>query len=157
MTASNFVLLQAERPAAFDAAARAETLAHADPGVAWFDAREALEIVVHWLCKHDPALKLYYQDHLSAPIHEPTFRTAVGSAVFAKTRIIKDPANLAVHSHKPERLVGYRHLRNLGVYRNTWRSRYHAIGMTNSEKCPLRLVGSRPGIELDQQNLAPVP
>ena len=32
MTAGNFVLFQAERPATFDAEARAEMLAHADPG-----------------------------------------------------------------------------------------------------------------------------
>ena len=61
MTANNFLLLQAERPAAFDAAVR--TLAHAGPGVACFDGCEALKIVVHWLRKHDPALKLHYQDH----------------------------------------------------------------------------------------------
>ena len=60
---------------------------------------------MHWLYKHDAALKLPYQDHLSALIHDPTFRQATGPAVFAKTRVVKDLGNLAVHSHKPVRQV----------------------------------------------------
>ena len=58
---------------------------------------------LHWLYKHDAALKLPYQDHLSALIHEPTFRNTVGPAIFAKIKVIKDLGNLAVHSHKPVR------------------------------------------------------
>ena len=56
-----------------------------------------------WLYKHDATLRLPYQDHLSALIHEPTFGSAVGEAVFDKARVIKDLGNLAVHSHKPVR------------------------------------------------------
>src|SRR5437870_11924252 len=59
-----------------------------------------IEMAVHWLYKHDPSLKLPYQEHLSALIHEPTFRNAVGPAVFAKARVLKELDNLAVHSHK---------------------------------------------------------
>src|SRR5450756_436532 len=44
-----------------------------------------------------------YQDHLSALIHEPTFRNAVGPAVFNKAKIIKDLGNQAVHTTKPVR------------------------------------------------------
>ena len=62
--------------------------------------RRSLEVVVHWLYKHDAALRLPYQDNLGALIHEPTFRNAVGPAVFAKVKVIKDLGNLAVHSHK---------------------------------------------------------
>jgi len=55
---------------------------------------------VAWLYKHDGSLRLPYQDNLSALIHEPTFRQAVGEALFAKARLIKDLGNLAVHSTK---------------------------------------------------------
>ena len=58
---------------------------------------------MHWLYKYDPALKLPYRENLSALIHEPTFRKAVGPVTFAKVRLIKEVGNLAVHSHKPMR------------------------------------------------------
>ena len=60
----------------FDAATRAETAAHADPRTACFYARRALELAVAWAYKHDTALKLPYQDNLSALIHEPSFKQA---------------------------------------------------------------------------------
>ena len=44
-----------------------------------------------------------YQDHLSALIHEPSFRQAVGPAVFAKAKLLKDLGNQAVHSTRPVR------------------------------------------------------
>ena len=100
---SNFAFLQAEWPALHDAATKAESLAYPDSRTACFYARRGLEVVVHWLFKHDASLKLPYQDNLSALIHEPTFRNAVGPAVFAKVKVIKDLGNLAVHSHKPLR------------------------------------------------------
>jgi type I restriction enzyme R subunit len=59
-----------------------------------------LEVAVHWLYKHDSTLRLPYQDNLSALMHEPTFRNAVGPTVFAKAKLIKDLGNLAVHTHK---------------------------------------------------------
>ena len=102
---SNFVFLKAEWPDLFEAAAKAEALACSDARGSCFYARRALELAVHWLYKHDAALKLPYQDHLSALIHDPTFRQATGPAVFAKTRVVKDLGNLAVHSHKPVRQV----------------------------------------------------
>jgi len=58
---------------------------------------------VSWLYRHDNTLKLPYQDHLSALLHEPTFRQAVGPAVFSKAKIIKDLGNQAVHSARPVR------------------------------------------------------
>ena len=58
-----------------------------------------------WLYKHDSTLKLPYQDHLSALIHEPRFRRAVGPAIFAKIKVVKDIGNLAVHRHKSVRPV----------------------------------------------------
>ena len=83
---SNFVFLKAEWPDLFEAAAKAEALACSDARGSCFYARRALELAVHWLYKHDVALKLPYQEHLSALIHDPTFRQATGPAVFAKTR-----------------------------------------------------------------------
>jgi len=100
---SNFAFLKAEWPELHDAAAKAESLVYPDSRSSCFHARRALELAVHWLYKHDAALKLPYQDHLSALIHAPSFRNAVGPAIFAKIKVVKDLGNLAVHSHKPVR------------------------------------------------------
>jgi type I restriction enzyme R subunit len=79
-----------------------------------------MEVVVHWLYKHDASIKLPYQDNLSALLHEPTFRAAVGPVVFAKAKLIKDLGNLAVHSHKkilePDALVAVRELFHVGYW-----------------------------------------
>src|SRR5512139_1060030 len=98
---SNFTFLKAEWPDLFEAAAKAEALTCSDARGSCFYARRALELAVAWLYKHDAALKLPYQDHLSALIHEPTFRQSVGDIIFSKARVIKDLGNLAVHSYKP--------------------------------------------------------
>ena len=100
---SNFAFLAAEWPSLYESAARAESLVFPDARSACFYARHTLERAVHWLYEHDSTLKLPYQDHLSALLHEPTFRNAVGPAVFAKTKIIKNLGNEAVHSRKPVR------------------------------------------------------
>lgn len=100
---SNFVFLQDEWPELLEPAAQAEALVYPDSRSACFHARRALELAVHWLYKHDATLKLPYQDHLSALIHAPSFRNAVGPAIFAKIKVVKDLGNLAVHSHKPVR------------------------------------------------------
>jgi len=82
----------------FESAKKAEELAKSDARTSCFYARRTLELAVAWLYKHDNSLRLPYQDNLSALIHEPTFRQAVGEALFAKARLIKDLGNLAVHS-----------------------------------------------------------
>ena len=97
---SNFAFLQAEWALVFEAARQAEHHAHGDARSACFYARRALELAVNWLYTHDKALKLPYQDNLSALIHEPSFRQAVGDALFTKARLVKDLGNLAVHSTK---------------------------------------------------------
>lgn len=102
---SNFSFLQDEWPELHTSAKQAEALIVADPRSACFYARRTLELAVQWLYTHDTALTLPYQDHLSALIHEPTFRDALGPAIFAKTRLIKDMGNLAVHTAKPVRPV----------------------------------------------------
>lgn len=98
---SNFDFLRTEWPDLADSAGRAESIVRSDPRASSFYARHALELAVAWLYKHDPALKLPYQDSLSALIHDPTFKQAVGPVLFAKGRLIKDLGNLAVHSPKP--------------------------------------------------------
>jgi type I restriction enzyme R subunit len=94
---SHFTFLQREWPAVYDAARRAEGFVHADPRTSCFHARRAMEIAVAWAFKHDPALKLPYQDNISALIHEPSFKQAAGEAVFNKTRVINTLGNRAVH------------------------------------------------------------
>lgn len=98
---SHFAFLQAEWPAVHEAAARAEAAVHPDPRAACFYARRALELAVSWAFKFDPALRLPYQDNLSALIHEPTFKATAGEAVFNKARVITTLGNQAVHSHRP--------------------------------------------------------
>jgi type I restriction enzyme R subunit len=100
MSPSNFQLVEQEWPELYAAARRAETLVYPDARAACFYARRALEQAVDWMYKHDASLKLPYQDHLAALIHEPTFRGLVGDTIFTKARLIKDVGNLAVHSNK---------------------------------------------------------
>lgn len=95
---SNFLFLQSEWSLLFEAASKAEETANTDARASCFYARRGLELAVAWLYTYDKTIKLPYQDHLSALIHEPTFRKAVGDAVFTKTKLIKDLGNLAVHS-----------------------------------------------------------
>ena len=97
---SHFAFLEREWPGVFEAAGKAESAVHADPRTACFYARRALELAVAWAYKHDPALKLPYQDNLSALIHDPTFKQAAGEAVFSKARVINTLGNRAVHSHR---------------------------------------------------------
>ncbi len=95
-----FAFLQAEWPDVFDAATRAASAVHRDPRTACFYARRTLELAVAWVYKHDPAVELPYQDNLSALIHDPTFKTVAGEAVFNKARVINTLGNRAVHGHR---------------------------------------------------------
>jgi type I restriction enzyme R subunit len=100
---SNFEFLRTEWPDVHEAAAKAEAAVHPDPRTACFYARRALELAVHWAFKYDPALKVPYQNNLSSLVHEPTFKKAVGEAVFTKARIIIKLGNDAVHNNRPVR------------------------------------------------------
>ena len=84
----------------YDAAVRTEVAVHRDPRNACFYARRALELAVAWAYKHDPALRLPYDDRISALIHEPSFKQAAGEAVFSKARMINTLGNRAVHGHR---------------------------------------------------------
>ena len=95
---SNFAFLKSEWSSLYGAAIKAEAMANTDARTSCFYARRTLELAVDWLYKHDKSLRLPYQDHLNALIHEPSFRATAGDAVFTKARLIKDLGNLAVHS-----------------------------------------------------------
>ena len=97
---SNFDFLKQEWSEAHEAAVAAEKSAFGDPRVSCFQSRRALEIIVEWMYEYDESLRLPYQSHLSALIHEPTFRDLVGEAVFNKAKILKDVGNRAVHSRR---------------------------------------------------------
>ncbi len=97
---SQFTFLQREWAPVFEAASKAEAAVHADPRTACFYARRALELAVFWAYKHDGALRLPYQENLSALIHEPSFKQTAGEAVFSKARVIATLGNRAVHSHR---------------------------------------------------------
>ncbi len=117
---SNFAFLQAEFHVVHEAAGQAERLVSSDARAACFYARRALELAVAWAYKHDPALRLPYQDNLSALIHEPTFKVAAGEAVFSKARVIVTLGNRAVHSHRPippsDALAAVRELFHVGYW-----------------------------------------
>ncbi|MCC2693464.1 DEAD/DEAH box helicase family protein [Nodularia sp. LEGE 04288] len=98
---SQFTFLQAEFSSIYESAQKAVDAVHPDPRTACFYTRRALELTVNWLYKHDTSLELPYQDNLSALIHEPTFKTLVGEAVFNKARVIIKLGNQAVHSARP--------------------------------------------------------
>src|SRR5258706_13782917 len=98
---SNFSFLKAEWPDLHDVASKAEVLAYPDARTACFHARRGLEVLIHWLFKHDATLQLPYQDNLSALIHEPTLKNTAGLAVFTKTVLINRLGNQAVHGHRP--------------------------------------------------------
>ncbi|MCX4177669.1 MULTISPECIES: DEAD/DEAH box helicase family protein [Paraburkholderia] len=95
---SNFAFLRNEWSLLFESAVKAEGMVNADARTSCFYARRTLELTVAWLYKHDKSFRLPYQDHLSALIHEPSFRQVVGDALFTKTKLIKDLGNFAVHS-----------------------------------------------------------
>jgi type I restriction enzyme R subunit len=99
-TDSQFTFLTAEWPEIHEAAAKAESLVHSDARASCFYARRSLELTVAWLYTFEKKLRLPYQDHLAALIHEPTFRATVGGAVFNKAKILKELGNQAVHSQK---------------------------------------------------------
>ena len=97
---SNFAFLTTEWKDIHEAASKAESAAIPDPRTSCFYARRALELAVAWAYKFDRALKLPYQDNISALIHEPTFKLTAGDAVFNKAKVIVTLGNRAVHSHR---------------------------------------------------------
>ena len=97
---SNFEFLTSEWKDIHEAACKAESAAIPDPRTSCFYARRALELAVAWAYKFDRALRLPYQDNISALIHEPTFKQTAGDAVFNKAKVIVTLGNRAVHSNR---------------------------------------------------------
>ncbi|MCA6104991.1 DEAD/DEAH box helicase family protein [Bradyrhizobium australafricanum] len=97
---SNFAFLAAEFPAVHEAAVEAERQAAVSPTAAAFFAGKTVEVAVKWAFRSDPALKLPYQDNISALLHEPSFRRVAGDAVFAKAKYINTLRNRAVHEER---------------------------------------------------------
>lgn len=97
---SNFHFLTAEWSELHESAAKTESLTRNDPRTCCFYARRTLELAVHWLYQHDPALKRPYSDNLSALIYEPTFKNNLSGDLFLKVKTIKEVGNLAVHSRR---------------------------------------------------------
>jgi type I restriction enzyme R subunit len=94
---SNFGFLLPEWPDIQEAATKAEETARTDPRTACFYARRALELAIHWVYKADSSLQIPYQDHLSALIHDPSFKRVGGEAIFGKAELIARIGNRAVH------------------------------------------------------------
>lgn len=97
---SNFAFLPERFRAIADSAAMAEGHVMGDPRAACFHARFTLEASVHWLYRHDAALRLPYDQSLGALLHEPTFQNLLPQAVFQKARVIQKVGNQAVHGQR---------------------------------------------------------
>lgn len=98
---SNFAFLQAEWPALYNEALRAERLAVADPRASCFYARRSLELAVNWLYEADDTLRMPYYSDLAAKIAEPTFASLIGARIRTKMDIIRREGNAAVHQSAP--------------------------------------------------------
>jgi type I restriction enzyme R subunit len=105
IVASNFTFLQAEWPALYAEAARAEATALTDPRTACFYARRTLELAVVWLFQAEGGrggkLQMPYKPDLSAFLFEPSFKVLVGPALHAKMDVVRKQGNNAVHSARP--------------------------------------------------------
>ena len=99
---SNFAFLQADWPALFAEAGKAEQAALTDPRTACFYARRTLELAVVWLFQAEGGrggkLQMPYKPDLSAFLFEPSFKILVGPALHAKMDVIRKQGNNAVHS-----------------------------------------------------------
>jgi type I restriction enzyme R subunit len=100
---SNFAFLPDKFSTIAESAARAEGYIMGDPRSACFHTRFTLEALVHWLYRHDPALRMPYDNSLGALLHEPSFQNLLPQAVFQKARVIQKVGNQAVHNPRPIR------------------------------------------------------
>lgn len=98
---SNFSFLTSEYSDFAKAATLAERAVYPDPHGACFHCRRTLELVVHWLYKIEPKLRLPYDNSLGALLHHPDFKSFLPEALFQKARLIQKVGNQAVHGSKP--------------------------------------------------------
>ncbi|MBN2384605.1 DEAD/DEAH box helicase family protein [bacterium] len=94
---TNFAFLPSDFSAIAESALKAEGYIMSDPRTACFQARFTLEVMVHWLYRHDPSLRMPYDQNLGALLHEPSFQNLLPEAVFQKARVIQKMGNQAVH------------------------------------------------------------
>ena len=97
---SNFIFLKDEFHEFFLAANQTENLVMNDPRAACFRARYCLEIIVHWLYKHDKDLRLPYDTSLGALIHDQSIKNLLPPSLLAKMQAIQRLGNQAAHSPK---------------------------------------------------------
>ena len=100
---SNFTFVPTAFGEVAEAATKSESHIKGDPRAACFHARFALETAIHWLYRHDPSLRMPYDQSLGALLHEPCFQNLLPEAVFQKARVIQKVGNQAVHSPRPIR------------------------------------------------------
>ncbi len=100
---SNFAWMSDQFRQIADSAQKAESHIHADPRAACFHVRFTLEAIVHWMYRHDPALRMPYDNSLGTLLHEPSFQNLLPEAVFQKARTIQKVGNQAVHNPRPVR------------------------------------------------------
>lgn len=98
---SNFAFLPETFRDIADAARKAEGHIYGDPRAACFHARFTLEAILHWLYRHDPALRMPYDHSLGALLHEPTLQNLLTQPVYQKAKVIQQQGNQAVHSPRP--------------------------------------------------------
>ncbi|MDZ7762393.1 MAG: DUF4145 domain-containing protein [Desulfovermiculus sp.] len=98
---TNFAFLPGQFRDIAESASRAEGHIMSDPRAACFHARFTLEAIVHWLYRHDAALRMPYDHSLGALLHDPGFQNLLPEAVFQKARIIQKMGNQAVHQPRP--------------------------------------------------------
>jgi type I restriction enzyme, R subunit len=97
----HFQFLRKEWPELYEAATKAENLAHPDPRAACFYSRRTLELAINWLYSIEDNLIEPYKDDLSAKIFEPSFKNLLGNTLHRKCDLIRKLGNLAVHNNKP--------------------------------------------------------
>jgi type I restriction enzyme R subunit len=97
---SNFAFLPSQFKTIAESASKAESHVHGDPRAACFHTRFTLETIVHWLYRHDPSLRMPYDQNLAALLHESTFKNLLPEAVFQKARLIQKVGNIAVHERR---------------------------------------------------------
>ncbi|MGL4304674.1 MAG: DEAD/DEAH box helicase family protein, partial [Mycobacteriaceae bacterium] len=94
--AGNFEFLQAEWPALYAEARKAERDALFDARTTCFYARRTIEITVKWIYQVE-SLEIPYKDDLSARLHDPEFLKVIDPRLHAKMNLIRKLGNSAVH------------------------------------------------------------
>jgi type I restriction enzyme, R subunit len=98
---SNFLFLEAEWPALYAEALKAEQNVFADPRAACFYARRTLELAVRWIYDADRSLRPPYKTDLSSMLLEPAFAGVVEAKIRAKMDLVRKQGNAAVHRSQP--------------------------------------------------------